>query len=182
MPTANIVSGYRATVIYDEEKRGPNKDRIPLRAFKPDDLRRYQASLSPSQSLQGGAISTIASPQQDISNSQSTATVEVLLPRDSQIVSVECTTDKPSTSKSSEHSGKRSFGDFLLEMFGKDPSQPVEKKRKWLLTYFEIITTTEYLQKKEQEKKIYEMMKRIDLGAKKIIKRRKEETSNFKET
>ncbi|KAG5900421.1 hypothetical protein JTB14_029308 [Gonioctena quinquepunctata] len=40
MPTANIVSGFRATGIYDEEKRGPNKDRISLSVFKPDDLRR----------------------------------------------------------------------------------------------------------------------------------------------
>lgn len=40
MPTANIVSGFRATGIYDEGKRGRSKNGISLSAFKPDDLRR----------------------------------------------------------------------------------------------------------------------------------------------
>ncbi|KAG5888088.1 hypothetical protein JTB14_024859 [Gonioctena quinquepunctata] len=94
--------------------------------------------------------------------SQSTATVEVLQLRDPQIVSVKCTTNKPSTSKSSKHSEYRSFGDLLLEMFKKDPSQPVEKKRKRLVTNCEIITTTEYSQKKEQEEKENDEKNRLE--------------------
>lgn len=38
MPTANILSAFRVTGIHDQEKRGPNKDKIPLTVFKLDDL------------------------------------------------------------------------------------------------------------------------------------------------
>ncbi|KAG5900420.1 hypothetical protein JTB14_029307 [Gonioctena quinquepunctata] len=56
--------------------------------------------------------------------------------------------------RSKRNMKERSFGDHLLEMFKKDPSQPEERKRKRLVTNCEIIiTTTKYLQKKEQEEK-----------------------------
>lgn len=42
IPNLNIVNGFKATGIYDADKKGPNREAIPVSVFKADDLARYK--------------------------------------------------------------------------------------------------------------------------------------------
>lgn len=59
--------------------------------------------------------------------------------------------EQPSTSKSALDTPKRSFEDLLLEMLKKDTKIIPERKRRRLVNNCEIITSTEYLEKRQRE-------------------------------